>query len=264
MAVLQVDYYSQALEKSTCFHMVLPNDLTPLMLEGNENYNRPMKTLFLLHGYSGASKDWLMGSSVHELAAKYNFAVVMPSGDNSFYLDGKGTGRAYCRFVGEEIVEYVRKTFNLAIDKEDTFIGGLSMGGFGAVHTGLYYPDTFGKIVALSSAFITNTIKNQTEGYKDDIADYDYYTYIFGDLSKLEESVNNPEYLVKKLKKEGKTLPDLYMACGTEDFLIEENRAFYKFLKDEMVDVEYIESTGEHTWDFWNYYLEPSIKWLLS
>src|SRR5690554_1229486 len=152
MAVFQVDYYSKALEKSTCFHMVLPNDLPPMMVEGNENYNRPMKTLFLLHGYSGSSKDWLMGSSVNEMAGKYNMAVVMPSGDNSFYLDGKGKGRAYCKYVGEELVDYVRSTFNLATNKEDTFIGGLSMGGFGAMHTGLYYPETFGKIVALSSA----------------------------------------------------------------------------------------------------------------
>ena len=264
MAVFQVDYYSKALEKCTCFHMVLPNDLPPMMVEENENYNRKMKTLFLLHGYSGSSKDWLMGSSVNEMAGKYNMAVVMPSGDNSFYLDGRGKGRAYCKYVGEELVEYIRSTFNLATNKEDTFIGGLSMGGFGAMHTGLYYPETFGKVVALSSAFIIHNIKNKTEGYKDEIADYDYYTYVFGDLSKLEDSVNNPEYLIKKLKKEGTKIPDLYIACGTEDFLLEENRAFYKFLKDEKVEVKYIESPGEHNWQFWNYYLEPSIKWLLN
>ena len=62
MALFQVDYYSRSLEKSTCFHMVLPNDVHPMMKEGNENYNRKMKTLFLLHGYSGSSKDWLLGS----------------------------------------------------------------------------------------------------------------------------------------------------------------------------------------------------------
>ena len=138
MALFQVDYYSRSLEKSTCFHMVLPNDVHPMMKEGNENYNRKMKTLFLLHGYSGSSKDWLLGSPVQELALKYNMAVIMPSGDNSFYLDAKGTGRAYCKFVGQELVDYIRNTFNIAMDKEDTFIGGLSMGGFGAIHTGLF------------------------------------------------------------------------------------------------------------------------------
>jgi len=264
MAVFQADIYSKSLAKSTCFHMVLPNDVPPMMTEGNENYNRKMKTLFLLHGYSGSSKDWLLGSSVQELATKYNIAVIMPSGDNSFYLDGKGTGRAYGTYVGQELVDYVRKTFNLATDRDDTFIGGLSMGGFGAIRTGLYYNETFSKVVGLSSALIIHNVKNKKEGFKDAIADYDYYTLVFGNLEQLENSVNNPEYLIKKLKEENKPIPKIYMACGTEDFLIEENRAFFRFLKDEKIDVEYIESPGVHNWDFWNAYLEPSIKWLLS
>lgn len=264
MAIFQVDFYSDSLARSTCFHMVLPNDVPEFMRKGNTNYDRETKLLFLLHGYSGSSKDWLLGSSVQELSAKYNIAVVMPSGENSFYLDGMGTGKAYCRYVGQELVEYVKNTFNLSVGRDSTFIGGLSMGGFGAIHTGLYYPETFGKIVGLSSALIIHNIKNKTEDFKDGIADYYYYASVFGRLDKLEESVNNPEYLIKKLKKENKTIPAIYMACGTEDFLIEENRAFYRFLKNESVDVEYIESPGVHNWDFWNAYLEPSIKWLLS
>jgi len=264
MAVFQMDVFSKALERKTCIHMVMPNDIPPTMTEGNENYIRKMKVLFLLHGYSGSSNDWLLGSTIQELAIKYNIAIVMPSGDNSFYLDGKGKGRAYCRYVGEELVDYVRDTFSLSKDKEDTYIGGLSMGGFGAIHTGLYYPETFGKIVALSSALIIHNIKNKTEEFEDAIADYAYYSSVFGDLDKLESNKNNPEYLIKELKKENKPIPAIYMACGTEDFLIQENRAFHKFLEDEDVDVEYIESPGIHDWNFWNSYLEPSIQWILG
>ncbi len=54
------------------------------------------------------------------------------------------------------------------------------------------------------------------------------------------------------------------MACGTEDFLIEENRGFYDFLKSKAVEVEYVEGPGNHNWDFWDKYLEPSIQWLLK
>ena len=143
MALIQVDYFSNALARSTCFQLVLPNDSPSFVTDGNDNYKRKMKTLFLLHGYSGSSKDWLYGSSAQELAGKYNMAIVMPTGENSFYLDGKGTGKAYCSLVGQELVDYLRNTFNIAMDKEDTYIGGLSMGGFGAIHTGLYYPETF-------------------------------------------------------------------------------------------------------------------------
>lgn len=264
MALFQVDFYSKALAKTTCFHVILPNDVLPEMIAGNDNYNRNMKTLYLLHGYSGSSKDWLLGSLVQELAIKYNIAVLMPSGDNSFYLDGKGTGKAFCQFVGKELVEYTRKVFGLSDRKEDTYISGLSMGGFGAIHTGLAYPDTFGKLVGLSSALIIHTIANIKEDHQDFIADYHYYASTFGPLEQLIHSVNNPEYLIRKLKEENKAIPSIYMACGTEDFLIEENRAFHKFLATEGVEVTYIESPGIHNWEYWNRYLEPSIQWLLG
>lgn len=264
MALFQVDFFSNSLARNTCFQLVLPNDTPSYMTDGNDNYKRKMKTLFLLHGYSGASKDWLYSSAAQELAGKYNIAIVMPTGENSFYLDGKGTGKAYCRLVGQEIVDYVRNTFNLSMDKDDTFIGGLSMGGFGAIHTGLYYPKTFGKIVALSSALIIHNVKNITDEFKDGIADYAYYASVFGDLDKLETSENNPEQLIRTLKAQNKSIPAIYMACGTEDFLLSENRVFHQFLKEHDVPVEYIEGPGTHNWDFWNFHLEPSIQWLLA
>lgn len=57
MAVLSVNYFSKALSKSTEFEMVLPNDLPPEMTESNPAYSRNMKTFYLLHGFTGSSKD---------------------------------------------------------------------------------------------------------------------------------------------------------------------------------------------------------------
>lgn len=264
MSVLKVDFFSKSLRRITSFHMILPNDGDSNMTENNENYKRDMKTLFLLHGFSGSSMDWMLGSNIQDLALKYNMAVIMPSGENSFYLDGKGTGRSYGTYTGEELVAYVRKTFGIAQKKEDTFIGGLSMGGFGAIHTGLLYNENFGKVFGLSSALIIHNIKNIPKDFVDGIADYDYYTATFGDLSNLEENENNPEYLVSNMKKEGKCIPSIYMACGTEDFLLRENRQFHESLIKENVEVTYVESSGVHDWKFWNEYLEPAIQWLLG
>lgn len=104
-------------------------------------------------------RDWLTGSLIQELALKYNLAVVMPAGENSFYLNGKGTGRGYETFTAVELPAYCQKTFGLSDKPEDNFIGGLSMGGFGAIHTALKYPEYFGKMFGLSSALIVNGIK---------------------------------------------------------------------------------------------------------
>lgn len=264
MALLQVNAYSMALSRIITFHVILPNDAPPEMLSGNPHYERPVKTLYLLHGFSGSTQDWLTGSLIQELALKYNLAVVMPAGENSFYLDGKGTGRGYETFTAEELPSYCQKTFGLSEKPEDNFIGGLSMGGFGAIHTALHHPDRFGKMFGLSSALIVNGIKGMKTGSNNGIADYDYYTQIFGDLDQLDKSEKNPEYLVAERIKNGETIQPIFMACGTEDFLINENHEFRDFLTQNKVDLTYKESTGIHDWKFWNEYLEPAIQWLLD
>lgn len=257
MAQLNVNFYSKSLVRPASFEMYIPNDT--LFQENNPHYNRKCKTVFVLHGYASHGRGW---DQIYQLGEKYNFALVFPNGENSFYLDSQSTTGKYCTFVGSELVEYLQKTFGLCMNKEDTFISGLSMGGFGVLHTGLAYPETFGKIVALSSALIMRQIVGMKPGQEDNYANYYYYSHCFGDLDQLLESDNNPEVLVKKLKQQGKNIPDIYMACGTEDFLIEPNRQFYQFLTDQNVKVTYIEDKGTHNMEFWNKYFAKGFAWL--
>jgi S-formylglutathione hydrolase FrmB len=264
MAVLQVSYYTTTLMRSTVFHAVIPNDLLPDAKRGNPHYERPMKTLYLLHGYAGNSNDWLVNCNVSDLAAKYNLAIIMPTGENSFYLNGKGTGSAYETLTGQELVAYTRNMFGLSCKREDTYIGGLSMGGFGAIHTGLKYPENFGKMVGLSSALITKTLKDIKPGTNNGIADYDYYVRVFGDLEQVESGENSPNYLVKHRREKGETIQPIFIACGKDDFLIEQNREFVKLLEEQGVDCTYRESEGVHDWNFWNKTIEPAIQWLLQ
>ena len=264
MSVLQINKYSIALSRLITFHVILPDDAIPMMIEGNKNYERKPKTLYLLHGFSGNTTDWLYGSRIQEVAMQYNLAVVLPSGENSFYLNGKGTGRAYETFVGVELPDYCTKTFGFSDKPEDNFIGGLSMGGFGAIHTALKYPKRFGKMFGLSSAMIQYDIAGMKPGEKNEIADYDYYLQVFGNLEHLDTSENNPDYLIREKKKRGEKIQPVFMACGTEDFILKNNRVFRDFLNSQNVDLTYYESEGIHDWKFWNQYLEPAICWGLE
>ena len=162
------------------------------------------------------------------------------------------------------LVNYIKATFGLCTNREDTYIGGLSMGGFGAIHTALKYNDTFSKAFALSSALIIHDIKNRDESFSNGVADYYYYGSVFGNLNYLEKSENNPEELVRRLKNNSEVIPSIFMACGKQDFLIEQNRAFHKFLIENDINVDYKEDDGSHDWEFWNKYLEKSIEWLLK
>ena len=140
------------------------------------------------------------------------------------------------------------------------------MGGFGALHTALSRPETFGCAIALSSAIIIHQVASmrRSSGPVPAMADYDYYTSTFGDPADVEDSANNPETLVKHLLAAGKAVPRLFMACGTEDFLIENNRAFHDFLMETSVPVSYHEAPGVHNFEFWNQWIEPGIRWALE
>lgn len=253
MATFDISFNSACLIRPVSFRMHIPND-------ASDSDMSTMKTVFLLHGYTGG-----MGSWVPEyLMQKYNFAVVTLNGENAFYLDGAATGSKYCTYVGEELLNYIRKTFGLAKSAEDTYIMGMSMGGFGSIHTALTYPESFGKVGAMSSALIVHNIDGMKPGTADGMANYEYYTQCFGDLNNVVSSVNNPETLIKNLISAGKKLPEMYLCCGTEDFLIEENRAFNKFLCDNKVDHIYIESKGSHDMVFWDEYTLKIIDWMFG
>jgi len=201
---------------------------------------------------------------MYELAEKYNLALVFPSAENSFYVDYEASHGKYATLVGVEMVEYMRKTFGLCSNKEDTFISGLSMGGFGALYLGLSYPNTFGKIVALSSALLSHGITGMKPGDDRGIANYYYFRNIFGDLDNLAESDKNPEVLITNLLAQGKELPKMYVACGTEDFLLPANQRFHKFLVENNVDANYVESSGDHDMAYWNEYFAKGFEWCLS
>lgn len=259
MALIDIKFFSDCLKRRASVRVILPNDE---VTDGNFCYSRPPKTLYLLHGYTGIGEEWIWNSAVTAYASRYNLCIVLPDGENSFYLDGPETGRKYATYVGQELPCYIQRTFSLSAKREDNFVGGFSMGGFGAIHTALAFPERFGKLFALSSALITHEVEQMLPGSDNGTANYEYYRLTFGDPGRLAESENNPEELVRRIRRAKGTMPEIFMACGTEDFLLQENRQFAAFLKEQGVDFIYRESGGGHDFTFWNQYLEPAVRWL--
>ena len=127
MSQIDIRFFSHSLNRHTSFKMYIPDDKRNY---GGVYDKQNMKTLFILHGYTQDGNNWIP----EYISEKYNFAVVIPHGENSFWLDGLSTGHKYCTYVGEELIDYIRNTFGLAQTAEDTAIMGYSMGGFGALH----------------------------------------------------------------------------------------------------------------------------------
>ena len=129
MAFIQVSFMSKTLMRTVPLQVILPVD--KFTFGQPEREEKPFKTLYLLHGIFGNETDWVHGTRIQRWAEEKNLAVVMPAGENAFYVDQPSIGAMHGQFIGEELVEITRKMFPLSRKREDTFIGGLSMGGFG-------------------------------------------------------------------------------------------------------------------------------------
>lgn len=259
MALIQCNFFSKALMRTVPIQVVLPTDkfVGPQGIQPEG----PFKTLYLLHGIMGNYTDWVSGTRVQSWAQDRNLAVVMPSGDNSFYVDNPKSSANYGTFIGKELVDFTRRTFPLSRKREDTFIGGLSMGGFGSIVNGLQNPETFGAVCAFSSALILDSAPQNKE-YTDNLfTNRGYYESIFGDLTKVRGSFFDYDALAEKVAPLAEK-PKFYMACGTEDELIGVNRQFRDHLQKLGFDVTYEEGPGVHDWYFWDEYILRAMEWL--
>ena len=260
MANLVIEFYSNCLRRPVQFKMLIPNDFNDSWQPEQKRKGRPMKTIMLLHGYTGAAGNWIP----EHLATLYNFAIVMPNGENGFWVDGISTGHQYGTFLTEELPGYLRRTFGLCQSADDTYVMGLSMGGYGALRAALASPETYGKAVALSPAIIIHSRAHMQPGEPDSHANYEYYRECFGDLEVVERSRNNPEVLVDELLASGRKLPEMYIAIGTEDFLLSNNRVFHDFLVSRGVSHTYEESAGSHDMAFWDEWTRRFIPMLFE
>ncbi len=261
MALIQVNFISNTLKRTVPLQVILPVDKG----DGSRFLNDPQRrypTLYLLHGLFGNCTDWVSNTRVQMWAEEKNLAVVMPSGDNSFYVDQPGPNSDYGAFIGEELVELTRRMFPLSRERDETFIGGLSMGGFGALRNGLCYADTFGGIAALSGAlhmfeFAPGDPRREMLVRED---------ACMGDWQQASVSDKNPAVALRELSlrvKAGEAeFPRIYMACGTEDGLLGANRSFRDKLLAAGAPLTYREGPGAHDWAFWDAQLPQVLDWL--
>ena len=252
MALIQVNYLSKALFREVPVNVILPVDRfdadTNRYLNGKD---RKYKTLYLLHGLLGNYTDWISQTRIQKWAEEKNLAVVMPSGDNAFYFNSRTPWNDYGTFIGEELVDVTRRMFPLSEKREDTFIAGLSMGGFGALRNGIVYSKNFSHVAGLSSAvhIFEDTSEEANIGLFDNIED----------ASKTNK---NPRVAVEEMISEKRPIPKFYMACGTKDDLMPANISFRNYLQEKGIEVTWDEDDYGHDWDFWDSQIKKVLDWL--
>jgi putative tributyrin esterase len=238
MACATLHFHSPALAKACSMTVIVP--------EGSVG-QPPFPVCYLLHGLSDDHTSWARHTSIERHVAGLPLIVVMPDGGRGFYCDAVD-GPAYERHLLDDVIGFVDRTFHTMPERQGRVIGGLSMGGYGAIKLALKYPQLFCSAVSHSAALDVQRRLERPEVAAE-------MRRIFGPAPG--GGPNDPYALAATIDRT--LLPALRLDCGLEDGLLEENRAFHRHLEQLGIPHEYAECPGAHTWEYWDCHIQEAL-----
>ncbi len=251
MAFTDLKIYSEALGMQTNVLAVLPqrSTLGEIGIE-NGRANGKFKCLYLLHGLSDDHTIWMRRTSIERYAAKHGIAVVMPNGGRSFYSDMK-YGMKYYTYIAKELPAIIEDIFSVSTESADRYIGGLSMGGYGAMKIALRESGRYAAAFALSPV---SDIHNRN--FDDTLA------AVFGSKDEIPDDADI--FWLAKEHNSDAARPRIYMTTGKDDYMY--NDAIR--LKDHFATLDYdytfVETPGTHCWDLWDVTVQSALDWMLK
>ncbi len=253
MSLINIKFASEVLGRNTDINVLVPQRSTNGQI-GVNNCAKPgpYKTLLLLHGLSDDNTIWLRRTSIERYALGHGIAVIMPGADKSFYTDMVYGDRFYT-YISEEVPRIAREYLPLSDRREDNFIAGLSMGGYGALKIALKNPERYAAAAGLSSvADVRSFMAERTP---------ELSKCIFGPQGVPEEE---DLFCLARRCDASEVKPRIYMGVGQQDFMYKENVALRDTFRQLHYDFTYRESAGEHNWVFWDEYIQYVLNWMLE
>jgi S-formylglutathione hydrolase FrmB len=245
---------SKLMAREMPYRIVLPTNYS----SSSEKTFYPV--VYLLHGLTGHFDNWTDSTKLGDYAAKYNFIIVTPEGNNGWYTDSASVpSDKYESYIIQELIPEIEKKYRTLKDKKHRVIAGLSMGGYGSIKFGLKYPEMFSLVGSFSGALGAGTWTQKEVGTKGTIAES--LLGVFGVENSQTRQTNDIFKLVREMPSDKyKTLPFIYFDCGTEDFLYQNNRSFADLLVEKKIQHEYRELPGKHDWVFWNSQVQEFLR----
>jgi S-formylglutathione hydrolase FrmB len=238
MALIHAHFWSNALAKQTALYAIVP-----------DQGKGPFPVFYLLHGLSDDHTVWLRRTRIDAYVNEMPMIVVMPDGHRGFYADHV-EGPAYGRDMIEDVVGFAERTLPAIGKRAGRCVGGLSMGGYGALRLALAHPDLFVSANSHSGACYAPRMTGIPEEHE--------FRRIFGHGKPRAD--HDLQALALKIKRSGKPFPKLRIDCGTEDFLFQQNREFHAFLEKQKIAHEYAEFPGSHEWGYWDLHIREALQ----
>jgi putative tributyrin esterase len=212
---------------------------------------RKYPVLYLLHGWSGRPQGWLTDSKLKEYAERHRLIIVLPEGGLGWYTDSATVpADKYESYILQELIPDVENRFRVIKDRGARAVGGLSMGGYGAIKFGLKHPEVFALVASMSGAFdaVTRT-------------DDDSIMRTFGDVDNPARPANDLFKLTASLPDDQlAALPYFYFDCGAGDYWLKVNRDLANTFSERKIAYEYRELPGIHDWNYWDRQVQEIMR----
>ena len=259
MALVRCEFFSEVLGLSTSMHVILPQQTTQQIGMAGSASSGDHPALYLLHGLSDDDSIWLRRTSIERYVAPLGLAVIMPQVHRSFYRD-EAVGNRYWTFLSEELPSVCHEFFHLSDRREDTYVAGLSMGGYGALNWALRQPERFAAAASLSGAL---DVAAMTKRPGSEAVDPSMWQRIFdAPPASRAGTADDVLWLLDQAVEAGTTLPELYVACGTEDRLYDHSTRFVDHARSRGVAVTTDFGPGDHEWGLWDRTIQDVLAWL--
>lgn len=250
MALLDFDFYSAEICRTVHAQAVLP------LADAISAPELPLKVLYLLPGFSASAHDIQWMCRIRENVLKYQIAIITVDGDNSFYIDCPMAN--YSKFIGTELVEFTHRMLPLSSKRDDQFIGGISMGGYGAWYNGMKYSKTFSKIALIHPGFDFYDIMLDGQPAFSEA----FLNSIFGSRENYFATDYNYRNM---LQKRDTAMPAIFQCWGTEDPLVKGvNEEFCRFLQENQIPISTYIGPGGHDETFINQIWDRLFEFLLD
>ena len=253
MARFDVNFYSYSLDHGVDITVTVPS-FTPCDrapgVKPSHWVEAKYPVLYLLHGHGNDRLCWLRYTAVERLAEEQRIALVTFDTGNKAY-NNMPAGDNYFDFLNEELPGFVGAMFPISSRREDTYIAGLSMGGYGALAHALSNPARYCAFGAMSPG-----VAGRADRIRRETLDPNSVTDIF-------RRGIEPLHELEARLKEGADLPRGYICCGMQDHLYSRVEEFVADARALGADFTWHPVDGfEHEWRYWDIEIANFLRWI--
>ncbi|MFD1179097.1 alpha/beta hydrolase [Paenibacillus puldeungensis] len=241
---------SETMQLNTWVQVITP--------DGTKKGDPPYKVIYMLHGTTGNSMDWVRYTRLPLYACEYNVVFVVPEIANTWCRNIPDRGNFY-NYIVDELPDLIGGMFNISDRREDVAIMGNSSGAYSAMKCALSRPEQFGLCAAFSTAGVQmDEYLNLLRLQKPEDMENPHMRSVFGpNLEYTDEDV-----LLKLAKRasSNRQKPQIFMSIGKQDFLYDANEAFSQEMEHLSFDYTYEAWDGGHDWYFWDQSLNRVLQ----